>query len=169
LADTAESQHLAGVSVSTQWTWPQAWRAYLAMGMWLYAYKDSLTFVLLPSTGRPCCHATTPRLAIWSRPFGQSCPGRHDGPPLAQVERDGDALTLVDIGNGWDTPESLLAGTTLCLELAARGWPMHRHPLPPVNYSDAGLAPEVLAGRILRWADYAREQGWLLPADLPPP
>jgi len=155
---------LAGIRLSTEWSWQRAVRLYLGVGMWVWGWKRSIDFV-------------------WSEdlpPWRLDISGDHARfevltadvwRPLIEARRLGDRLDWVERTSSEPPDESEpphLANGTCALALAVRGFPLitsdHEWRAQLARgFSDCG-GPEGLAFKIRRFEAWDRAHGWQTPA-----
>jgi hypothetical protein len=159
LADAAVRQELAGVRLSTCWTWQRSVRFYLDHGFWIYMWKHDLQLVCEPKLPerRFACDESTASLDIVVGGEPQR---------LWTAHREGDQLLLEDANPKRDRHDELdrLSLSTFAMLLALSGWPLvrsERHWAKRYGWSDVG-EPEGLAYKIGVFEEVAREHGWVV-------
>jgi GNAT superfamily N-acetyltransferase len=144
-----------GLRVPAYWTWQEAVRFYLGLGLWVSNWKHSLVFRWDP--GLP-----EHRIEIGDRGARFSIVRRGGAvEPLIEATREGDRL-------GWNELPALRearihqAVDTFSVALALRGWPLLRTDRSwdeRYDHFDGGY-PEGLAGKIEIFEAYDRKCGF---------
>ncbi|MFK7991729.1 MAG: hypothetical protein AB8I08_37275 [Sandaracinaceae bacterium] len=131
-----------GIQLDTHWVWQAAVRFYLRRRMWVTGWERHLSFAWVAGRGPWELHqrGDTLRLSV-------------AGHPVAEARRDGDQLTRFHA-------DEAVAGGTLALLMALRGWPLVREGGP---HPDEKASPERLHHEIESAELRARELGWVFP------
>ncbi|MFO0592185.1 MAG: GNAT family N-acetyltransferase [Polyangiaceae bacterium] len=151
-----------GLRLDTHWAWSRAVRFYLRLGMWLSDWRRELTFFWDPSTPDPQVEIGPAHASLSVRAGGEDR-------VLARASRRSDVLVMDDRGERFaeaarderfgKAPWS--ACSTLCLAIAAAGWPLVRSPQDwDRAYHVANASPEGLAHQIQIWEAWDLRAGF---------
>ena len=155
--EAARGAGLAGIRLSTDWSWQGAVRFYLRCGMWVSGWKRSLDFVWhedypawqLELEGDRACFVVN---------------HKSTNEPLIEARRNGDRLDWKQHASVDDNEIFFRAPGTFATALAVHGFPLitsddaWREQLAQ-GFSDFG-GPEGLAFKIRRFEAWSRKQGW---------
>ncbi len=146
-----------GTKLSTEWTWPNALRFYLARGFWVWNWKHAITLATFPSWPKW-------RTSFDGASMSFSLLGDAEPDTIYRAKRRSDILELEIRDEHLDIEQRSHGLMTFSLLLALAGWPLvrdesswsERH-----RSMDAGY-PEGLAEKIRRFEGVAREAGLLV-------
>ncbi|MFH8385125.1 GNAT family N-acetyltransferase [Kitasatospora sp. NPDC018058] len=163
----ATAEGLPGFRLEAHWTWQPAVRYYLRRGLWVVAWKRSLSLARMPQLPLHRVREEGGRLLLLVA-------DRQRGwVPILAAGREGRWLRLDETADyrGCDGWVHEYARSTLALYLALAGWPMVRGPqwwAEAWRWSDAG-EPEGLAFKIEQFEQAARTRAGRAVAGPEPP